>query len=199
MVTRLLSYARGVLRPVGVPAKRGLFQFMLLRLRWAYLRDGIAGVGGAIRTMRADHAAALRAFGARVAGDASIPGPVTVVNASGDYSNLEIGGRTHIGAEVFFDLADRITIEDGATISMRVTIITHFDAGRSVIAEQRPRRTGPVRVCRDAYVGAGAIVLHGVTIGAGALVGAGVVVSEDVPAGAILTRDGLRAPKESPT
>lgn len=199
MLTEMLANARGLLRPVGVPVKRGLFWLMLLRLRWAYLRDGIAGVGGGIRTMRADHAAALRAFGARVSRDASIPGPVTVVNASRDYSNLAIGGRTHIGAEVFFDLADQITIEDGVTMVMRVTVITHFDVGRSVLAERRPRRTGPVRVCRDAFIGAGTIILHGVTIGEGALVGAGVVVSEDVPAGAILTRDGLRAPKESPT
>lgn len=199
MPTRLLSRLRPILRPAGQPAKRALFRLTRLRLQWIYLRDDIAGVGAALRTMRADHAKVLRAFGARVHSGASIPGPLTVVNAKRDYSNLSIGDRTHIGAEVFFDLADKITIEDGVTMVMRVTVITHFDVGRSTMAERRPRRTGPVRVCKDAFIGAGTIILHGVTIGEGALVGAGVVVSEDVPAGAILTRDGLRMPKERPS
>ena len=60
----------------------------------------------------------------------------------------------------------------------------------------RPIRLGMVGGGKDAFIGAGTIILHGVTIGEGALVGAGVVVSEDVPTGAILTRDGLRMPKE---
>jgi acetyltransferase-like isoleucine patch superfamily enzyme len=147
--------------------------------------------------MRADHAAALRAFGADIAADASLTGPLTVVNAATDFSNLSIGARTHVGVETFFDLADRITIEDGVTIVMRAMVITHFDVGRSALAARRPRRTGPVRICRDAFIGAGTTILHGVTIGEGALVGAGVVVSEDVPPGAILTREGLRLPRES--
>ena len=35
----------------------------------------------------------------------------------------------------------------------------------------------------DVWIGAGAIVLPGVTIGEGAIIGAGAVVTKDVPAG----------------
>ena len=39
----------------------------------------------------------------------------------------------------------------------------------------------PVRICANADIGIGAVLLPGVTIGAGAIVGAGAVVSRDVP------------------
>lgn len=190
--TRFLSRIRPALRPAGRPINRALSYFTLLRLRGEYLRHDIDGVALAIRTLRAGHGDALRQFGARVAMDAMIVGPVCIVNASRDFSNLSIGERTHVGSEVFFDLAEPVEIEDGATISMRTTIITHFDAGRSALAEERPRKSAPVRICRDAYVGAGAIILHGVTIGERALVGAGAVVAKDVPPGAVVPRAATR-------
>ncbi len=43
-----------------------------------------------------------------------------------------------------------------------------------------PRVTGPIRVCRNAWIGAGAIVLPGVRIGECSVVGAGAVVTADV-------------------
>ena len=190
--TGLLSRIRPALRPAGRPINRALSYFTLLRLRGEYLRHDIDGVSLAIRTLRAGHGDALRKFGARVAADAMIVGPVCIVNASRDFSNLSIGGRTHVGSEVFFDLAEPVSIEDGATISMRTTIITHFDAGRSALADTRPRKSAPVRICRDAYIGAGAIILHGVTIGERALVGAGAVVAKDVPPGAVVARAATR-------
>ena len=39
----------------------------------------------------------------------------------------------------------------------------------------------PIRIERNVWLGAGAIVLQGVTVGEGAVVGAGSVVSRDVP------------------
>lgn len=59
----------------------------------------------------------------------------------------------------------------------------------------------PTRVCQGASIGAGAVILPGVTIGEHALVGAGSVVTEDVPPGAIvygnparLARDRAQSP-----
>ena len=42
-----------------------------------------------------------------------------------------------------------------------------------------------VRIGRHVWIGAGAIILPGVSIGDDALIGAGSVVTRDVPAGAI--------------
>ncbi len=44
----------------------------------------------------------------------------------------------------------------------------------------------PIVIDDDAFIGARAIVLKGVTIGKGAVVGAGAVVAKDVPSGAIV-------------
>lgn len=181
----IVATIRPVLRAPGRPIKRVLLELAVLRLRWIYLVEDIDGVAMELRRMRRGHAEALRRFGARVADDAIIVGPVSIVNAQRDFSNLEIGRRTHIGSEVFFDLADKVTVEDEATISMRSTIITHFDAGRSPIALNRPRLTGPVRIGSGAYLGAGATILHGVTIGPRAIVAAGAVVPQDVAPGAV--------------
>ena len=140
--------------------------------------------------MRSGHADALRQFGAKVALDAGVIGPVSIVNARYDFSNLSIGPRTHIGSEVFFDLADNVTIEPCATLSMRVTIITHLDVGRGPLIYERPRQLGPVVVGYGAFIGANATILHGVKIGALAVVAAGAVVTRDVPDGAVYRRDG---------
>lgn len=182
-LTAALSRLRRRARPVALPLKRALEAAALARLWWAYWTDGIDGAAIELRKLRSGHARALRAFGARIAPDAVIAGPLTIVNAERDFSNLEVGAGAHVGQEVFIDLADRVVIGERATVSMRCCLITHFDAGRSPIAQERPRQTGPVVVEAGAYLGAGAIVLHGVTIGRGALVAAGAVVRDDVPAG----------------
>ena len=41
------------------------------------------------------------------------------------------------------------------------------------------------KVCKGASIGAGSVVLPGLTIGEGAMVGAGSVVTKDIPAGEI--------------
>jgi acetyltransferase-like isoleucine patch superfamily enzyme len=158
-------------------------------LRWVYLREDIDGVAMALRTLRSGHAEVLRQFGARVDRDASVIGPLSIVNARGDFSNLSIAEKTHLGSEVFLDLADTITVEAGATISMRAIVLTHLDVGRGPLIEDRPREVGPVRIGAGAFIGAGAIVLHGVTVGPKAVVAAGAVVTRDVPAGAVYGRD----------
>ena len=66
--------------------------------------------------------------------------------------------------------------------------VTDHDHGMSAgqnIALQ-PLRSAPTRIGNDVWIGAGAIVLKGVTIGDGAVIAAGAVVTKNVPAGAIV-------------
>ncbi len=188
---RGLASVRPMLRPIGRPLNRLIFNGTRLRLRWIYLREDIDGVQGELRHLRSGHADALRQFDAQIARDAMIVGPLSIVNARTDFSNLTIGPKTHVGSEVFIDLADHVTIEEGATISMRVCIISHLDVGRGPMANERPRQTGEVTIGAGAFIGAGAIILHGVTIGPGAVVPAGAVVHKDVAGGSIVTRSGM--------
>ncbi|MBI4516440.1 MAG: acyltransferase [Deltaproteobacteria bacterium] len=128
----------------------------------------------------------LRAFGATVGRDTDVEMFLVVHNASHDLRNLVIGDHCHVGKQAFLDLRAPVVIEERVTISMRALLLTHLDVGHSPLAERYPRRQAPLRVAAGAYVGAGAILLPGVTVGAGAVVAAGAVVTKDVPTGAVV-------------
>lgn len=137
-----------------------------------------------LRTTTHAHAEILRDFGASVGRGCSIYTPLHIVNADGDFRNLRIGDHVHLGADLLIDLADTVTIEDEATLSMRCSLITHIDVGPGPLRERLPRRQAPVHIEAGAYLGAGATVLHGVTVGRAAVVGAHALVNRDVAAGA---------------
>lgn len=127
----------------------------------------------------------LKTHGARLGAEIELHTPFIIHNSvpeSGQhYSNLRIGVGCYLGKEVFLDLADIILIEDRVTISMRVTLLTHTHTGRSPLNDNKlPASHAPVRLCRGCYIGAGAIVLPGITVGEQAIVGAGAVVCHDI-------------------
>jgi acetyltransferase-like isoleucine patch superfamily enzyme len=163
------------------------------RRRARYLRDGIEGIAMELRTTTNLHVEILREFGASVGRDVSIHGPLQIVNADGDFRNLHLGDRVHLGTDVLIDLADEVTIEDEATLSMRCSVVTHLDVGPGPLKERRPREQGPVRIGRGAYLGLGATILHGVTVGAEATVGAHSLVDRDVAEGATVVAPRARA------
>ncbi|MCK9520279.1 MAG: hypothetical protein M0R74_14830 [Dehalococcoidia bacterium] len=173
----LAPFARPIVRTFGGGLGR-------LRRRRRYMQHGIEGIAGELRTTTNAHAAILREFGAHVGRNCSIHGPLHIVNAGTDFSNLSIGDRVHLGANVLIDLADSVHIEDEATISMNCALITHIDVGPGPLRERRPRETGPVRIASGAYLGAGVTVLHGVTVGKLATAGAHAVLRKDVAPGA---------------
>jgi len=72
---------------------------------------------------------------------------------------------------------DRITLREDAVIGYDATLLCHEFL-------QDEYRVGPVEIGEEAMVGAGAIVLPGVTVGAGASVAANSLVTRDVPPGA---------------
>jgi serine acetyltransferase len=84
---------------------------------------------------------------------------------------VNIGKNVWIGYDVVLDTSRPylITIEDGASIGMRVTIVAHF------------RESQGVKIERDAFIGPGVIVLPNVVVGAGAVVTAGSVVTRSIP------------------
>lgn len=55
-----------------------------------------------------------------------------------------------------------------------------------------------VKICNDCWIGAGAIILNGVTIGEGAVVGAGAVVTKNVEPYTIIAGNPARKIKDVP-
>jgi maltose O-acetyltransferase len=105
---------------------------------------------------------------------------VEVLRADG----ATIGERVFLGNGTYVDegMAWLIEIEDDVTISPRAMVLAHDAGFKRALGLTR---VAPVRICRRAYIGAGAIVLPGVTIGEDAVIGAGSVVTHDVPAGTV--------------
>lgn len=77
----------------------------------------------------------------------------------------------------------QITIDEGAVVTARAAVLAHDSAGAALTGLTR---VAPVHLKRECYIGYGAIVLPGVTVGEHAIVGAGAVVTADVPDGAIV-------------
>jgi acetyltransferase-like isoleucine patch superfamily enzyme len=127
----------------------------------------------------------LARFGAIIHRDCQPIGPWTTVHETPNgYHNLRVGAHCHIGKEVFLDLTEKITLEDGAGMGMRCVVLTHlnFDPNPTrPLAAMVPTHAKPTTLKQGAMVGAGVILLAGVTVGESAVVGAGCVVSEDVP------------------
>lgn len=150
-----------------------------------YRRGGIAAINR--RLLLADRCEELLTrFGASVGEGCVLHGPLVVYNADPDYRNLSIGDNVHVGPLVVLDLAERLVLENDATVSMGATILTHADVGERPLAEVYPRTAEPARVGAGAWIGANATVLVGCEIGQRAVVGAGAVVRESVPDGAIV-------------
>lgn len=129
----------------------------------------------------------LRKFGATIGCDTTIMHPLHIHNMgkskADHFSNLIIGSHCYLGPDLFIDIQDKITIEDKATISMRVSLITHIHVGQSPLGEHHfPAQKHPIIIHQGAYIGIGATLLMGVEIGECSVVGAGSVVTRDVPA-----------------
>jgi len=123
----------------------------------------------------------LRKYGASIGENCDVESPIIFHNCR-DYKNLVIGRNCHIGKDIFFDMKAPIIIENSVTISMRVTILTHLDVGKSPLKEYDiPLLSSKVELKKGCYIGASATILSGVTVGKCSIVGAGAVVTKDVP------------------
>ena len=99
--------------------------------------------------------------------------------------HLDLAERVFINQGcTFLDYAG-IRLGEGVMIGPRVTLIT---GGHPVDpAERRLYLTGaPIDVADNVWIGAGATILPGVSIGRDAVIAAGAVVADDVPAASLV-------------
>jgi acetyltransferase-like isoleucine patch superfamily enzyme len=98
---------------------------------------------------------------------------------------LELAERVFINQGcTFLDYAG-IRLGEGTMVGPKVTFIT---VGHPVDPEERRRiLTGaPIDVAENVWIGAGAMILPGVSIGRDAVIAAGAIVADDVPAASLV-------------
>ena len=99
-------------------------------------------------------------------------------NAVGD---VVIGDCTRIGLHNTIigpvSIGHHVNLAQGVT----VTALNHNYADATRRIDEQDVTTKPVTIANDVWIGAGAVVLPGVTIGQHAVVAAGAVVTNDVP------------------
>lgn len=99
-----------------------------------------------------------------------------------DYRKLKIGENVSIGKSAMLQCIGGVTIGDNVMIAHGSQLIS---AGHHIPEMDEPMRFSGLDISHivledDVWIGAGAIVLPGVTIGKGAVVAAGAVVTKDV-------------------
>lgn len=102
--------------------------------------------------------------------------------------SIKIGKRVHVGTYTLISGGGGVDIGDYVGISHGVKIFSHSEApvdgkrmsGPMIPDEFEGQVVAPVKIEKDAFLGANAIVLPGVTIGEGAVVAANSLVVKDV-------------------
>ena len=112
------------------------------------------------------------------------------------------GHHVHLGSNVYANtgltLVDdtHIYIGDCTMLGPNVTLAT---AGHPIDPELRSRGLQynmPVRIGRNCWLGAGVIVMPGVTIGDNTVIGAGSIVTKDIPANVVAVGNPCRVLRE---
>jgi acetyltransferase-like isoleucine patch superfamily enzyme len=96
---------------------------------------------------------------------------------------IDLGKNVFINHACSFLDMGGITIEDDVLIGPRVNLVTENHPLNP--SDRRALITKPIVIKRRAWIGAGATILPGVTIGENAVIAAGSVVSKDVPANTV--------------
>ena len=97
---------------------------------------------------------------------------------------ITIGKRVFINHACSFLDMGGITLEDDVLIGPKVNLITENHPLDPAI--RRALISKPIYIKHNAWIGAAATILPGVTIGENAVVAAGAVVSKDVPANTVV-------------
>ncbi len=113
----------------------------------------------------------------------------------------DYGSNIELGEHVFFNFnctvldVRKVTIGDYTQIGSGVQILTPLHPLNA--AQRRQQEYGaPVIIGADVWIGSGALILPGVTIGARTVVGAGSVVTRSLPDGVLAVGNPCRIVRE---
>ena len=112
---------------------------------------------------------------------------------------MTIGDGCLLNGNNFLDLSGRITLEKGVSLAPGVIIMTHNRYNHNAFLEERLAHTCGVKdvlIKEGAGIKAGAVIVHGITIGKNAIVAANAVVNRDVPDNCFMAGVPARLVKE---
>lgn len=125
----------------------------------------------------------LRAFGAKVGKNVHVCSPVVMNNARDGFDKLTIEDNCSISGNNFFDMRAKITLEKGVSLGPGVIIMTHNRYNYNTFLEERMAHTCGVEdvlIKEGSGIKAGALIVHGITVGKNCIVGGNAVVNRDV-------------------
>jgi carbonic anhydrase/acetyltransferase-like protein (isoleucine patch superfamily) len=105
---------------------------------------------------------------------------------------MQVGANTHIFRDVHFGNGGRDPIIIGRNCVLTACTLLGHDASTNRLLGMTRSMIRPVLIEDDCFIGRGAIVLMGVTVGRGSIVGAGAVVTTDVPPGSVVAGNPAR-------
>lgn len=112
------------------------------------------------------------------------------------------GKNVHLGKNVYANFSltlvddTHIYIGDYTMLAPNVTIATAGHPILPALREKGYQYNAPVHIGRCCWIGAGALIMPGVTIGDGSVIGAGSVVTKDIPAGVVAVGNPCRVMRE---
>jgi maltose O-acetyltransferase len=110
-----------------------------------------------------------------------------------DYGhNITLGARAFLNYNCIILDVETVSIGEGTAIGPSVQILASDHPRDPALRRQKVRFGRPVMIGANVWIGGGAIILPGVTIGDDAIVGAGSIVTRDVPAGVTVVGNPAR-------
>lgn len=103
-----------------------------------------------------------------------------VIRPLGSARNLSLGDKVFINSGVRFGCQSQVVLGDQVRVAANVSFETVGHGLEIDPSGKRGTWSKPITVGNSAWIGAGAVILPGVTIGEGAVVAAGSVVHQDV-------------------
>jgi galactoside O-acetyltransferase len=105
-------------------------------------------------------------------------------------AGYRVGAPVYIGEGLIvvdlLEAAGELWVGDWVSIAPRVTLVLRSSPNHGDLIELVEADEGPVRIESHAWIGTGAVVMPGVTVGRCSIVAAGAVVTKDVPAHSIV-------------
>ena len=126
-------------------------------------------------------------FGDNLGENSMVAAPI----AGAAFDHIKIGNNVFINSNSLLMARGGITVEDDVLMAANVQLLSnnHDEYDRQVLTCK------PIHIKKGAWIGAGASVLAGVTVGEYAIIGAGAIVTKDVPDYAVVVGSPARVVK----